>query len=89
MHLEALKVGASTHDDSKFSYYLGLEGSIEDQAGQFVDKARNDSKWFHQSLMNFIVFQKERVKRKEIFEGTIGNYYKAIKLFSEMNFDQH
>jgi len=38
--------------------------------------------------MNFILFQKERVKRKEITEGTIGNYYKAVKLFCEMNFDQ-
>jgi integrase len=71
-----------------FLDYLGLEGSIEDQARQFVDKARNNPKWFHQSLMNFIVFQKERVGRKEISEGTIGNYYKAIKLFCEMNFDQ-
>jgi integrase len=71
-----------------FLDYLGLEGSIDDQAKQFVLKARNDPKWFHLSLMNFIVFQKERVKRKEISEGTIGNYYKAIKLFCEMNFDQ-
>ena len=38
--------------------------------------------------MNFVVFQKERMERKEISEGTIGNYYKAIKLFCEMNFDQ-
>jgi hypothetical protein len=38
--------------------------------------------------MKFIVYQKERVSRKEISEGTIGNYYKAIKLFCEMNFDQ-
>jgi integrase len=71
-----------------FLDYLGLEGSLEDQARQFVEMAKNDPKWFHESLMNFIVFQKERVKRKEISEGTIGNYYKAIKLFSEMNFDQ-
>ena len=55
---------------------------------QFVLKARNGPKWFHLSLMNFIVFQKEWVERKEISEGTIGNYYKAIKLFCEMNFDQ-
>jgi len=71
-----------------FLDYLGLEGSIDDQAKQFVLKTRNDPKWFHLSLMNFVVFQKERVERKEISEGTIGNYYKAIKLFCEMNFDQ-
>ena len=71
-----------------FLDYLRLEGSIENQARQFVEKARNDPKWFNQSLMNFIIFQKERVDRKEISEGTIGNYYKALKLFCEMNFDQ-
>ena len=71
-----------------FLDYLRLEGSIKDQGRQFVEKARNDPKWFNRSLMNFIIFQKERVDRKEISEGTIGNYYKAIKLFCEMNFDQ-
>lgn len=67
---------------------MGLKGPIEDQARQFAKKALNDPKWFYEFLMNFIVYQKERVARKEISEGTIGNYYKAIKLFCEMNFDQ-
>ena len=71
-----------------FLDYLGLKGSIEEQAKLFFKKAKNDSKWFHESLMNFILYQKERVKRKEISEGTIGNYYKAVKLFYDMNFDQ-
>lgn len=71
-----------------FLDHLGLKGSIEQQAKQFVDNAINDPTWFKQSLMNFITHQKERVKRKEISEGTIGNYYKAVKLFCEMNFDQ-
>ena len=89
MHLGLLKVGANIHDDSKFfSTIYGLKEPVENQARQFVEKARSDPKWFNQSLMNFIIFQKERVKRKEISEGTIGNYYKAIKLFCEMNFDQ-
>ncbi len=71
-----------------FLDYLGLEGTIEEQAKQFVKKAAKNPKWLHESLMNFILYQKERVNRKEISEGTIGNYYKAIKLFCEMNFDQ-
>ena len=53
-----------------------------------MKKAAKHSKWLHESLMNFILYQKERVNRKEICEGTIGNYYKAIKLFCEMNFDR-
>jgi hypothetical protein len=71
-----------------FLDYLGLKGTIEEQAEQFVKKSTKHPKWLHESLMNFILHQKERVNRKEISEGTIGNYYKAIKLFCEMNFDQ-
>jgi integrase len=58
------------------------------RARQFAKRARSNPRWLQDSLMKFIVYQKERVSRKEISEGTIGNYYKAIKLFCEMNFDQ-
>jgi integrase len=71
-----------------FLDYLCLKGTIEEQAFQFAKNARNDPKWFQECFMKFIVYQKERVNRKEISEGTIGNYYKAVKLFCEMNFDQ-
>jgi integrase len=71
-----------------FLDYLGLGGTIQEQTRVLAKKARKDPKWFQESLMKFIVYQKERVNRKEISEGTIGNYYKAIKLFCEMNFDQ-
>ncbi len=71
-----------------FLDYLGLEGTIDEQARDFEKRARNIPRWLQDSLMKFILYQKERVSRKEISEGTIGNYYKAIKLFCEMNFDQ-
>ena len=35
--------------------------------------------------MQFVGFQIERVKRGDISESTISNYYKATKLFCEMN----
>jgi hypothetical protein len=35
--------------------------------------------------MQFIAFQIQRARRKEIAESTISNYYKATKLFCEMN----
>jgi hypothetical protein len=35
--------------------------------------------------MSFIDFQKERVKRDEMSESTVTNYYKATKLFCVMN----
>jgi len=71
-----------------FLDYLDLKGDIQDQAREFARKVKNDPKWFQESFMNFVLYQKERAKRKEISEGTIGNYYKAAKLFCEMNFDQ-
>jgi hypothetical protein len=37
--------------------------------------------------MQFISFQKERARNGEISCSTINNYYKATKLFIEMNFD--
>ncbi len=71
-----------------FFDYLELKGDLQHQAREFVKMATDNPKWFQESFMNFILFQKERVNRKEITEGTIGNYYKAVKLFCEMNFDQ-
>jgi integrase len=70
-----------------FFDYLRLEGTIEDQATQFVKRVNDLPNWLQVSFMNFVVYQKERVKRDEITGGTIGNYYKALKLFCEMNFD--
>jgi hypothetical protein len=52
---------------------------------EFLSKARQNQQWAHDSLMQFIEFQKERCIRREISESTISNYYKATKLFCEMN----
>jgi hypothetical protein len=35
--------------------------------------------------MKFMAFQIERVRRNEISETTVSNYYKATKIFYEMN----
>jgi hypothetical protein len=68
-----------------FLDYLKLEGALEKQAKQFLSKARNDIQWAEENFMRFIDFQKERVKRGDISESTISNYYKATKLLCEMN----
>jgi hypothetical protein len=70
-----------------FLDYLHLGGGSEEQAIEFVKRVTDNPKWLQDSFMNFVLHQKERVKNKEISEGTIGNYYKAVKLFCEMNFD--
>jgi hypothetical protein len=68
-----------------FLDYLKLEGALEKQARQFLSKARTDPQWAEENFMRFIGFQIERVKRGDIAESTISNYYKATKLFCEMN----
>src|SRR6187200_1302023 len=68
-----------------FLDFLKLEGSLVEQAKRFLIKARQDPQWVQDNLRNFIAFQIERVRRGEIAESTISNYYKATKLFCEMN----
>jgi hypothetical protein len=69
-----------------FLGYLALEEStFEEKAKQFIEKARQNPQWAQDNLMRFIVFQHQRAISGEISETTIANYYKATKLFCEMN----
>ena len=68
-----------------FLNFLSIPGTLEEQAKQFTLRARENIEWAQESLMSFIDYQKERVKRGEIAESTITNYYKATKLFCVMN----
>jgi hypothetical protein len=63
--------------------FLGLPGSLEEQANEFLDKARQNIQWSQDSIMKFLDYHKERVK--ELAAGTLKNYYRAAKLFCEMN----
>lgn len=64
-----------------FLDFLKLLGTIEEQAIEFLTKARQNSQWAQDNLMRFMALQNERARRKEIAESTISNYYKATKLF--------
>lgn len=68
-----------------FLDYLNLEGALVEQAEQFYLKASKDLPWCEQNLMAFVEYEKERARRGEISECTIPNYYRATKLFCEMN----
>ena len=70
-----------------FMDYVKLLGTIEEQAKELLLRARQSPHWLQTSLMQFMSFQKERAKSGEISYSTISNYYKATKLFIEMNFD--
>jgi hypothetical protein len=65
--------------------FLGLSGSLEEQANEFLNKARQNIQWSQDNMMKFLDFHKERVRRKELAAGTLKNYYRAAKLFCEMN----
>jgi hypothetical protein len=43
-----------------FLDYLGLEGSLEEQAEQFYLKAVSNHAWTEESLMAFIAYEKEK-----------------------------
>jgi hypothetical protein len=69
-----------------FLDFLKLDGTtMEERAKQFMIKARQSPQWAQDNLIKFIAFQIERARRNEISETTISNYYKAAKLFCEMN----
>lgn len=70
-----------------FLDFLKLEGNLEQQSKEFLEKAKQNPQWAQHSLMQFIAFQKERARKGEISYSTIANYYKATKLFVEMNSD--
>jgi hypothetical protein len=66
--------------------YLKLQGSLEEQAKQFLDNTMQKGiQWAQDSIMIFLDFHKERVRKKELAAGTLKNYYRAVKLFCDMN----
>jgi hypothetical protein len=68
-----------------FMDYLNLKGTIQEQAKQFLAKARTNPQWAQDNLIQFIAYQNKRVNQGEISSSTIPNYYRATKLFCEMN----
>jgi hypothetical protein len=60
---------------------------LENQCREFMTRSQTDSKWANKKLVEFVLFQKERVYKDEIVYATIRNYLKAIKLFLDMNSD--
>ena len=68
-----------------FLDFLQLDGSLDFQVRTFYCRTRDDPSWAQEWLMKFISFQLDRVNKGEISEATVPNYYKAVKLFCEMN----
>src|SRR5215467_4703480 len=66
--------------EKKISFVLQKE-----QAEEFLKNAKQDPEWVQNSLIQFVSYHNERAKRGEISVSTIPNYYRATKLFCEMN----
>ena len=65
--------------------YLKLQGILEEQAQHLLDNTEKKGvQWAQDTIMIFVNFHKERV-RKKLAAGTLKNYYRAAKLFCEMN----
>jgi hypothetical protein len=63
---------------------LGVD-KIEEQSNIFLLKAKTNPSWTEEMLMKFCIHQKKRVDKGEISKSTIPNYFKATKLFCDMN----
>jgi hypothetical protein len=58
---------------------------FDNDADRFLARAKPDTAWAERKIIDFIVLQKERVRRGEISDSTVGNFRKPVKLFLEMN----
>lgn len=69
----------------KFLDFCKFEGlDVEQKAINFSCFAKSRSQEEVEDLLiRFILFQKERIDKKEITSGTLRNYVKAIKLFTD------
>ena len=70
----------------KFISFLGIQGTLEEKWLKLYQLTTSISTHLLEShLIRFINFQEKRIENREIAEGTLHNYIKAIKLFCNMN----
>lgn len=68
-----------------FDYVFPDLNNLNAQAQEFIMRAKGNDDFVYTNFINFILAQNRRVDIKEITAGTVRNYYKAAKLFCEMN----
>ena len=74
-----------------FDYLVSInelkETKLGNQCKEVFLKTLQNPHWLTSCLMRFIIFQNERIQRKEIVAITAYNYIRSLKLFIDMNFD--
>jgi hypothetical protein len=73
------------HRLDKFLTFMNLQGTIEEKCTKLYEIANENTSQFQSNIIRFVNSQRERIEIKEISEGTVCNYVKAIKLFCNMN----
>jgi hypothetical protein len=68
-----------------FMSFMGLQGDIPEKCAKLYGFSKDNSNLLQSYIIKFINFQKQRIENKEIAEGTLHNYIKAIKLFLSTN----
>jgi hypothetical protein len=68
----------------KFLVFLGYQGTKEEKARAFADRARADPVHAFNSVLRFFQSKREQIDRKEMAIGTVRNYLKSTKLFCDM-----
>jgi hypothetical protein len=74
-----------------FFVFISIDGTtMKERCRRFIDKAKEseengNSKWAYACVVKFLQHQKDRYDKKEISGSTVRGYYKAIKLFAEVN----
>jgi hypothetical protein len=68
-----------------FFDFVRFRGTLNEQAIEFLKRLKEDINSEQDCLLRFLDFHKERARRKELAAGTVKNYYRAVKLFCEMN----
>ena len=66
----------------RFFDAISLEGStFESRCNLFAERGKQDPNWAFNSILKFILAEKERVESKKITGGTLRNSVKTIKTF--------
>lgn len=73
----------------KFLEIIGIDQekklTLQERCIMFTDKARSENGWLVNVIIQFLQYQKNRVKSREITGSILRNYVKVVKLFCEMN----
>jgi hypothetical protein len=69
-----------------FFDFIKIPGdTLKEKCLTFVNNGRNNVNWVFTNILQFVLFHKERIHKKEISGATLINYLKAIKVFCEMS----